>query len=68
VKYTVNIKWFSSTYLQFAQLDAPFSVSDDREKLLLFLRLTVQAAEISPDPGHSLKQPTANSLSKIKKV
>lgn len=49
------MKWFSSTHLQFAELDAPFSISDDRQKPLLFLCLIIQAAEIGPNPGHSLK-------------
>ena len=42
-------------YLKFSELDAPLSVSDDREKLLLFLWLIVQAAEICSDSCHSLK-------------
>lgn len=50
-----KMKWLSSSHLQFAELNAPFSISNDRQKLLLFFCLIVQTTQIGPNLGYSLK-------------
>lgn len=45
------MKWVYFTYLQFPELDAPFSISDDGQKPLLFIYFIIQTTEIGPDPG-----------------
>lgn len=48
------MKWFYFTDLQFPELDAPFSISDDGQKPLLFIYFIIQTTEIGPDSGYSL--------------
>lgn len=52
----------TSSYLQFPKLDAPLSISDDGQELLLLLFVLIQAGQIGTNCSYGLKLPHTSAL------